>query len=268
MNEELLELGFWRAFWISVKSNPEVLRAFIIGSFTVVIFILLMVASKLRLFKNFSLGKTGLSVQAKEKEKEKEFQSGNLEHLVRDNIQKLDAELLEFAMEKAKLLRRSLAIELHQGIKCSAIRKSLSSALRYPLFEASFRNNFKYVLRPENSQYYIERLLKEISYEYEEFAIEHAISYCPNDEDKKCPCIPLWENIKNTLEDKLIEDWANAIRQKNIDICNKKIDVYRNFIKSFEELGDTTKVKVFEHCIDKNRGYIEAFIRKPGLREN
>ena len=32
----------------------------------------------------------------------------------------------------------------------------------------------------------------------------------------------------------LMEDWAKSIKQKNIDICNKKIDNYRNFIKSFE----------------------------------
>ena len=266
MNEELLAMGFWKGFWFSVKSHPEVLRSFIIGFFALIMAILFIIAAKLRLFKRFEIGKSGLSVHARDKEKE--FQSGNTEHIIRDNIQRLDLELMDFASEKATQLRRSLAIELNKGVKCASIRKSLSSALRYPLFQASMRNNFKYVLRPENFDYYIERLLREISLEYEEYAIEHALSYCPNDEEKKCPCIPLWENIKNALEDRLREDWAIPIKQKSIDICNKKIDVYRNFIKTFEELGDVVKIKVTEHCIDKNRGYIEAFVRKPGLRTN
>jgi hypothetical protein len=65
-----------------------------------------------------------------------------------------------------------------------------------------------------------------------------------------------------------MDDWAVPIKQKNIDTCNKKIDLYRKFIKSFEELGDMVKIKVTEHCIDKNRNYIEAFVRKPELRTN
>jgi hypothetical protein len=248
--------------------HPEIIKTLLICGTTIFALIFFAVGSKFRWFRNLSIGRNGLQVQAAEREKEKQYQSGNLEHLLRDHIQKCDVELMDFALEKATMLRRSISIELNKDIGCSSMRKALSSSLRYPLLHAAMRNNFKYVLRPENIKFYIERLMKEINFEYEEFAIEHAISYCKVDDNKKCPELPLWESMSEVLVQRLLNDWALLIKQKNIDICHKKIDLYRNFIKSFEELGDTVKVKVAEHCIDKNREYIEAFVRKPELREN
>ena len=247
-------------------NDPDIIKTFIICGFIFMCLIVFAIGSKFKWWKSLSAGKHGIQFQSYEKEKEKQFQSGNIEHLLRDQIIKCDIELMDFALDKAAHLRRGISIELNKGIGCSSMRKALSSSLRYPLHHAAMRNNFKYVLRPENIDFYIDRLMKEINFEYEEFAIEHAISYCIVDDKKKCPNLPLWENISEMLRKRLKDDWAMLVKEKNIDICHKKIEFYRSFIKSFEELGDIVKVKVSEQCIDKNRGYIEAFVRKPELR--
>ena len=258
----------WEIIQQAIIAYPAIIKWFVIGFFAFIISIVLAICLKFKLFHSLSLSRKGVTLTAMEKEKEKQYQSRNIEHLLRDQIQKCDMELIDYALEKSTILRRGLSIILNKGIGCSSMRKALSSSLRYPLLHAAMRNNFKYVLRPENINFYIDRLMKEINFEYEEFAIEHTNSYCVVDNSKKCPELPLWENINEVLKQRLIDDWALPIRQKNIDMCQKKIGIYRGFVKSFEELGDIVMVKSIEDYIDKNRMYADAFIRKPELRTN
>lgn len=256
----------YSAYLAYLYSHPSVAQVLIICLTIIVVIMIFAIGSKFKWFHRFSIGKSGIQLQAPDQEKQ--LQSGSMEHLLRDMIHNLDMELMDFALDTGTILRRGLTIEFNKNVDCLAMRKSLSFSLRYPLFHASLRNNFKLVLRPENITFYIERLVKEIALEYEEYAVDHSAAYCTVNNETKCPPIPKWEDIKAILEKRLLEDWALPIKQKNIDICHKKIDTYRQFIKSFKELGDVVKVKVTENCIDKNRGYIEAFVRKPELRTN
>jgi hypothetical protein len=254
-----------------------VLRTFIVCVTVIFALIIFAVGSKFKWFSSITIGKTGIDVKAaeikaaeivekKEKEKEqKQFESGNLNKLLDDQIIKCDIEAIDFALAQSNKLRRTLNNQLNHQVPCSGTRRSLAACLRYPLYEASRKNNFKEVLRPENAKEYINKILKEVKEEYQAFAIEMEMSFCPTAADSsiKCPELPPLDSILGILNDALINNWLLPIRQKIIETCEKKIKLYNDFLLLYEELGDNNRIKITKLCIEKNMGYIKALSRKP-----
>ena len=245
--------------------NPEVLKWLIIGSFSFLIVLVFAIGAKCKWFSSISINKDKLEIKAKEENKieiEKRFQSGSLNHLMDCEINNLDNKLVDFAIERSRVVRRAMALEL-KTIGCHSTRKALASDLRFPLYEVSRKNNFKYNLLPENIKEYVDNLIKKMVYEYQEFAIEREMSWCPINNEIKCPDIPSLDELLLLNKKQLIEDWALPNRDQTIKICKEKIEVYEKYITLFEELGDQVKIKICIQCIDKNKSYIKNLTRKP-----
>ena len=251
-----------QAWILAIKAHPETLRAFLIGVFGLTSIILFLVAVKFKWLTSFSFSKSGIEI----KQAEKRFQSGTINKLLDDQIHKLEMEMISFAIEKANDLKRSLIRQLVQEIQCSSTRRALVSALRIPIYEYARSSNFKGELKPDNIKYFVRRVMKDVAAEYEDFMIDHTGAKCPVTNEKCMDVPPLCEVMKD-LENNIMQNWALPLRRKQVDICEAKIKLYRQFINSYTELGDQVRIKVTEHCIEKNKNYIAALIRKPELGE-
>ena len=254
--------------------HPEVLKWLIIGGFSFLIVLVFAVGAKFKWFSSLSVGKGGLDIKTKDEQKneppgkpqkeiENEFQSGYINHLMNSEIYKLDNKLIDFALEKSNKLRKSLAIELNKIVQCNSTRRALASSLRFPLYEAARKNYFKENLRPENIKKYTDDLMKEIIYEYQDFAIEREMSWCYAGKNIKCPELPPLDDLVQIIHAQLINNWALPIRNKNIGICKEKIETYKTNISAFERLGDQVKIKICLFCIGKNEEYIKRLSKKP-----
>lgn len=239
----------------------DLIKAIVICFTFLIVFFVFVKGVKNKWFSGLSVSKTGISIEAKQVEKE--FQSGNILQLMNEHIVKCDYELIDYAVDRANFLRKTLANNLSKHLMCGGSCRAIVGVLRFPLYEAARRNNFKSVLKPEHIMWYVERLVKEIRTEYEEFAILQNNAFCVNNDNVKCPQIPDIEEIIPAIEYEVLENWALPIRRKTVDICNKKIEYYKMFAPSFQELNDQVKIRITEHCIEKNNNYIEALSRKP-----
>ena len=79
----------------------------------------------------------------------------------------------------------------------------------------------------------------------------------------KYPNLPLAEGLIDTMKEKLVQNWAIPIRNKNKEICRKKIELYEQNIHDYKSLGDEVNIRIAEDCIKKNQEYIKALERKP-----
>jgi len=252
----------------ALGTYPDVLKTFIVCGATIVGLILFIIASKLGWLKSMKLGKGGLEVEASEKKLlEKKFESGNLHHIMNQQIHKVDIEILEYSLDKSNGVRKGLAKQLNTKIFCVSSRRALAACLRYPLYESARRNNFKYSLRPENMKFYIDRLMKELASEYEEYSVEVDNNTCPVDLKQNCKPVPPLEEVFDGVRQQIIDHWALPLRHEQIKMHYKKIDIYRQYTPLFEQLNDKVMVKVCENCIDKNIVYAEALKRKPEPHE-
>ena len=246
--------------------HPEVLKWLIICSSVFLITLIFALGARFKWFSSLSLGKSGLDIKAKEDEKkeiEKKFQSGSSNYLMDCKIHELDNDLILFALDKSKTLRRAMTIELSKTVDCHSTRRALASCLRYPLYDASRKNNFKDKLCPENIKEYTDNVIKEMIYEYQDFAIEREMSRCPLSDKARCPELPSLDDLLIENRNQLINDWALPLRKETINTCKKKIEIYKTYIPVFEDLEDQVKIKVCLSCIDKNENYIKNLARKP-----
>jgi len=259
-----------KEFYEALKNNKEALTYLIIGFYAVIILIIIIISAKLGWLKHLKISKDGVNFETENKQKnneiQKKFECGNINKLCDDQILNYDNELIDYALEQANKLRRTLNIKLNKQVGCSGTRRSLASCLRYPLWEASRKNNFKYVLRPENIKHYIDKILKDVTEEYHSFAIEKS-SWCINDANLKCPDLPPLDETIKMLKEEMISYWAIPIREKTIEICEKKSKLYKQFIPLYRDLNDDVRVLVCEHCINKNEGYVKALKRIPEVNE-
>ena len=250
-----------------LKGSPEALKYLIICFFALMALIFIVVSVKRGWLKYFKISKDGVNIEVKNRQKKKDevqkkFESGNINKLCDDQILNYDNELVDYALELANKLRRTLNIKLNKQVGCSGTRRSLASCLRYPLWEASRKNNFKQLLRPENIKHYIDKLLRDVTEEYNAFAIEKS-AWCANDNTLKCPDLPPLDETIKILKDEMITKWAMPIREKTIETCEKKSKLYKQFIPLYKDLGDDVRVLVCEHCIEKNEGHIKSLKRTP-----
>ena len=243
--------------------NPEITKIIIYCAFGELGFILLLVAIKMGWIGSASIGKGGVGITANKKEVQRQYDAGTIKFNQDKKVREYDDELTGYAIEKADKLRRTLAIELNSKIFCLGTIRALSGGLRFPLYDASRKNNFKDKLKPENIKNYMNEIIKEIVEEYKAFAIEREMSFCGNDAKTKCPELPSVDSLIDTVQKKIIENWALPIRHKNIEICRKKIEHYKENIPQYKALGDEVNIKIAEDCINNNQEHIKALERKP-----
>ena len=244
-------------------ANPDIIKTLIYGISCVLLVIIYLIAVKLGIVSFFSFGKDGLKIKAAEKQ----FQSWNLNKLLEDQVHQLDFDTTNYALEKVDNLRRVLTRVLFEKIECTSIRRSLIESLRFPLYESCRNNNFKFELKPENIKFFVQRIMKAIKEEYEDFILEHNNSVCNMGSNLtgmklECPRIPPLNEIYSDLENYILEDLAKPIRKKVIDICEAKIKLYRQWARSYMEMGDAVGVKVVEHYIEENKNIISALTRE------
>jgi len=238
-------------------------RIIIIGAFAEIGFIILLIAVRMGLIGSASIGKSGVSITANKKEVQRQYDAGTIKFNQDVKIRTCDDELSDFAIERSDKLRRTLAIELNNKIFCLGTIRALSGGLRFPLYDASRKNNFKDKLRPENSVAYINNIVIEIVEEYKAFSIERELSFCGNNKEVRCPEMPSVDFLIDGVKQKIIENWALPIRQKNIEICRKKIELYKENIPQYKLLGDEVNVKIAEDRIESNLCHIDGLSRKP-----
>jgi len=237
--------------------SEEILKIAIICGSCLLAFALFIIASKKKWLSSFSLGKNGLEVKASV---EKQFQSGTFNKLLDDQVAKYDIELINFAIQKAHELRRSFTRELKNEIGCTSARRALVSVLRFPLYERCRIDNFKQELKEENIKWYIKRVLKDVRAEYDDFVIDQENAICPIYKDR-CVTIPSLASIIGDLEKRILNDWALPIKRKQIDVCEAKIKLYRQYVQHFIEINDQVRIKRTEYCIEKNKNYINELKR-------
>ena len=240
-----------------IKTNPELLKTLIKGFFLTVCFIFFLIALKFKWLGSFSISKNGIDARGVEKQ----HKSSTLNKLLDNQINSLDKELVGYARDTIGQLRRIMYQKLSKNIDCFATRMALVSVLRYPLYRACDNNDFKIQLRDENINYYIARIMKDIIIEYEDFALIQQTAVCPinNNDCRKIPA--LTAEIIDELQKLILQNWAFLIKRKVIDLFETKIKLYKQFIKSFTEIGDQIRIKDTEYYIEECRKYIAALER-------
>ena len=86
------------------------------------------------------------------------------------------------------------------------------------------------------------RIMADIKNEYEDINVKQDNFLCPI-HNKPCFDFPEFNSIEESLKRFVIHDFAIAIREKQVDICRKKIEVYQEFIPKFDILGDRVQVR-------------------------
>jgi hypothetical protein len=132
---------------------------------------------------------------------------------------------------------------------CIPARVSISSAIRFPLFESISNNHFTTELMPERYPIYRERIIDTMRDEYVSLATASKGEQCNRDR------LPPWEQMSDTLVG-CIDLWLKRIAKEVMDTCEKKITVYKDYLRSFEESKDDFRTGISKECIEKNERYI------------
>jgi len=244
-----------------VRNYPEILRLFIISTAVIVCLVIVIVAGANGWLRSILINRDGIGIESAKRETENRYESGNLHKVMNDQIHKLDGEMIDFALDKSNDVRKHLARQLNTHIPCVSSRRALAAALRYPLYEASRRNNFKHALRRNKIGPYIDQLMRELSSEYETYSVELENNTCPVNLARNCKNIPPLADVFDGVRYQLVNHWANPIRNEQIDTHRKKIKVYLEHAPIFEQLGDIVMVKVCRDCAAKNQDYIRELQR-------
>jgi hypothetical protein len=137
---------------------------------------------------------------------------------------------------------------------CIPIRVSISSIIRYPLYESISNNHFTTELMPERYPIYRERIIETMKDEYVSLATANKDEQC--DRDK----LPPWEKVSDLLIS-CIDLWLKRIAVEVMDSCERKVIIYKQHLRDFEESGDTFRAGICKECIEKNDRYIRELKR-------
>jgi len=131
---------------------------------------------------------------------------------------------------------------------CMPARVAISSSIRFPLFESISNNYFTTELMPERYGVYRERIIDTMRDEYEALA---------TNKDEQCnrSSLPPWDEMSNKLIE-CVDLWLKRISKEVMDVCDKKILVYKEFLRRFEETKDDFRSGIVKRCIEKNERYI------------
>jgi len=137
---------------------------------------------------------------------------------------------------------------------CIPARVSISSAIRFPLYESIANNHFTVELMPDRYPVYRERIIETMRDEYVSLATASKDEQCGRDR------LPPWEQVSDLLKG-CVDAWLKRIAKEVMDICEKKIIVYKYYLRIFEESKDSFRAGICKECIEKNERYIRELKR-------
>jgi len=137
---------------------------------------------------------------------------------------------------------------------CIPARVSISSAIRFPLYESISNNHFTIELMPERYPIYRERIIDTMKDEYVSLATANKDEQCNRDK------LPPWEKMNDQIIS-CIDLWLKRVSKEVMDACDKKITVYKNYLHGFEESKDDFRAGICKTCIEKNERYIRELKR-------
>jgi hypothetical protein len=238
--------------------DVEVVKWLVIGMGISFLFIFLLVSGSKGWFRSFRAGKDGISFEKKE-EREKKIQSGNLNKMLDNAIVECDGWIKDKSTDYADQLRHGLRKFLDPFIQYPSGRRSVSGAIRIPLYNAIKSNKFKIKLRPENIEEYLDSLMEKIGAEYEDVDDEQDKFVCPI-HNTACIKFPKYEELAAGLREQVKKKWLFPTKEAQIEMHKKKIALYNQYIQTFKDMGDEDRVAISMECIKKNEGYIDALI--------
>jgi len=136
---------------------------------------------------------------------------------------------------------------------CIPARVSISSAIRFPLYESIANNHFTVELMPDRYQIYRGRIIDNMRDEYESIS---------GSKDTQCnrDRLPPWDEMSNQIIG-CIDLWLKRVSKEVMDCCEKKITVYKNYLRSFEKTDDDFRTNICKDCIEKNERYVRELKR-------
>jgi len=137
---------------------------------------------------------------------------------------------------------------------CIPARVSISSAIRFPLYESISNNHFTTELMPERYPIYRERIIDTMKDEYVSLAMANKDEQCSRDK------LPPWGDMSDLLIG-CIDLWLKRVAKEVMDACEKKVTIYKQYQKTFEETKDEFRISICKECIEKNDRYIRELKR-------
>ena len=134
---------------------------------------------------------------------------------------------------------------------CAMTKRTLSSALRYPLYESIGNNHFTKELMPGQVDKYRQRILDSLKDEYEELCLMSEEGSCANNE------LPPWKTASVIIE-QFLDMWMRETANLVQDCARQKREVYKKYLASFTKSRDGFRISIAKSCIEKNTRYIES----------
>jgi hypothetical protein len=131
---------------------------------------------------------------------------------------------------------------------CIPARVSVSSAIRFALYESIANNHFTTELMSDRLPAYRKRIIDTMKDEY--------VSLASAAKDKQCnkADLPPWDDMSGKLAE-CIDGWLKRIGKEVMDACDKKIAVYKKYQRGFEEAKDGYRAGICRECVEKNERY-------------
>lgn len=143
---------------------------------------------------------------------------------------------------------------------CVPTRISISSVIRFPLYESVSNNHFTSELMPEHYPMYRRRIIENMRDEYISLLGASKHNHCSRD------VLPPWEETCGQLVE-CVDLWLGRVGKIVMDACESKVAVYSEFMKQFELSKDSFRAGICRECIDKNERYIRE-LKRIALKDN
>lgn len=168
-----------------------------------------------------------------------------------NDIDELCHRQMRYLTDRMKIHISNIFIEINI---CIPARVSISSAIRFPLYESISNNHFTTELMPERYPIYRERIIDTMKDEYVSLATSSKDEQCNRDK------LPPWSEMSELLTG-CIDLWLKRVSKEVMDACEKKVVIYRQYQKKFEETKDEFRITICKECIEKNERYIRELKR-------
>jgi len=137
---------------------------------------------------------------------------------------------------------------------CAMTKRSLSSCLRYPLYESIGNNHFTKELMNERYEKYRLRILDLLKDEYVDLCSNSGETECGHNE------LPDWSGAKQTVE-QFLDMWLLETANLVQDCARMKLETYDRYLPIYQENKDTYRATIVSACVEKNKHYIDSLER-------
>jgi len=190
----------------------------------------------------------------------KSFGPFKLEHNNSSSLYDMNEKIKDFddlCHDKMRSITNRMKIHISSILSeldfCVPARVSISSAIRFPLYESIASNHFTIELMPERFPAYRERIIETIKDEYVSIAVNKD-EHCQKDK------LPPWDQMSKQMIE-CVDQWLKRVVVEVMDTCDKKIAVYKNYLVIFEKSGDEYRAGICKICIEKNEHYVRELKR-------